>query len=652
MTVDEYVKKIVPYFLDQERDVLKPLESGEYTELVQLIDRAIDEYPNDCAFWFWRGWALQFFSGSHEPLSQHWDFELIEDAYMRVVELDSERTEAYFMLAYLYWDSARRAKTAQTGSQPDVPEPDLDPEIASFHEARRQWIRFRDNDGVSRIMHVDWMLYPFQARAWSELLKRMLADIVAPEDLMVVYLSWGYHWLDCEYGADDPHKRREAYERARWAFAQGAALADDEHTYGMRLDCRYLYARLQSAKYGGDPVVGLRAWLAYIELAVECGRKYGTATPPVPCYNGNNTDYTEDEIERFWNQNPSLEGRNEPLDIIMRLEALGALDLSKPGNGKLKWYLGRRFDSRRELDKAEYYLAAAQHELPSESDLIQQWASVLKKQGKTKERTAVLRLLPDNSPVGQLVRELAEENRSLHDFEELMVEIRQMRITEPEITPDQAMRRKCAADLPGTWPLLSTQMQDLIVTGEVMHSSLQQNPVPDYSSLIIHWGKVTETLLRDAVLAPFACYLNKTGHRNGVLVCYPLESGKFKSAQIEPLAGAKSWAERFMALKAHEMTALLYAARNNGANHIYHSFLAELKLSPQQIAVWLNLVPDQVEWIRERRNGAAHGEQRYILSDALDVRSILFTGGLIAQIGILLRHSEKAGRRSERPIGG
>ena len=47
--------------------------------------------------------------------------------------------------------------------------------------------------------------------------------------------------------------------------------------------------------------------------------------------------------------------------------------------------------------------------------------------------------------------------------------------------------------------------------------------------------------------------------------------------------------------------------------------------------------------IRILRNEAAHGRQRFMLSDALDVRGILFTRGLIADMAFLLERAASAG---------
>jgi hypothetical protein len=51
---------------------------------------------------------------------------LIEDAYERVVELDSRRIEAHFMLTYLYWDSVNRFKASQPGGQAKLDEQNLE----------------------------------------------------------------------------------------------------------------------------------------------------------------------------------------------------------------------------------------------------------------------------------------------------------------------------------------------------------------------------------------------------------------------------------------------------------------------------------------------------------------------------------------------
>jgi hypothetical protein len=307
MTAGEYVQQLGPYFWDKQHDVLTQLPSEEFDNLRRKLDQAIDEHYDDCTFWFWKGWALQFYGSAATADSQHPGFEEIEDAYSHVLELASDRVEAYFMLAYLYWDSAKRAKIAAMRAQPDAPQPEFDPEIVDFGAGRQQWQQFHEQGGISMIMHVDWALYPFQAREWSKLLERMLYDIVPAEDRLEVYLSWGYHWLDCDYGAENSEKRNEAYAQARWAFGRGAATRETEHTCGIKLDCQYLLAKLHASKFGGDPLLGLQAWLKYGELAVEYGKKYYNGIQIALRSGGNNTSYEADDIAEFWKANQSLE---------------------------------------------------------------------------------------------------------------------------------------------------------------------------------------------------------------------------------------------------------------------------------------------------------------------------------------------------------
>ena len=221
MTPDDYYNQIVPdYFLDEQHDVLKSLPQDEYTHLIGLIEQAIDEYPDDCAFWFWKGWALQFYSGDHEGLPRHPHFELIEDAYERVVELDSRRIEAHFMLTYLYWDSAKRFNVSHPDYTPTTDEQEHTLEIVDFEEARRQMNLFLRGDSSSMMQGEEWRLYPFEIPAWSVLLKRMINDVVGVVWLPVLYLEWGWGWE--HRGAYDQlqdAQRLEAFREARGRHA-------------------------------------------------------------------------------------------------------------------------------------------------------------------------------------------------------------------------------------------------------------------------------------------------------------------------------------------------------------------------------------------------------------------------------------------------
>jgi len=706
MTPDDYYNQIVPdYFLDEQHDVLKPLPQNEYSYLIGLIEQAIDEYPDDCAFWFWKGWALQFYSGNHEGLPRHPHFELIEDAFERVLKLDSDRIEAHFMLAYLYWDSYRRFKAHQPEGVFASNEPNLDQESRSIDAAREQWSSFLSGGLCYDLMSNDrFRLYPFEVRAWSVLLRQMLADVDNALFLPVLYFAWGEGWLSYareQETAQDNERRRDAYEQARWAFSMGATTKNDDPDCPIHVDCQIGLARLYSVSYGADPVRGIAEWRRFAELAVEAQQELRPSLrgSELTAYNV----YSVRDFVDYLYENQSLVERPETLDVILQLESIGWFDLSSQGNGKLQWFSGRCYLHRREWDKAEHYLSFACQEMPLEPDLTLQLATAKDEQGKFDESLRLLRTLSGQTQRDLIIRRLAERDLArsevLRSVERLPASIDRLEgkidtvyglvnnlgetlttalqnLQMPNVPPpgqenqdadDFAARvaeavskqfsdiigkqtallndiqRKCQIDLHRIWPLLPPHVQEQLVVAETMNVLFSEYSIPEYGMPIVQWGKITEALLTTSFLAPMLNYLDQIDHTSPFVIVKPPFRDKSQTEDFGPPYRGKKWIQRLDALNFGRSLGLLFAVQQLRDEHAVYGFLKEMKIESGRIDSWLRQVPIHLDAIRVLRNEAAHGRQRFMLSDALEARSILFTHGLIAEMAFLLERAASAG---------
>lgn len=742
MTVEDYVSEIVPYFnpryYDDASDLLTPLEPDEYSKLLSLIERAIGDFPEEPCFWFWRGWALQFFGGNYASLPRHPNFELIEDSYEQVLRLGDksctnefassgaechseekvqEHREAFFMLAYLYWDTIRRGEVAEHGDQSSTDVVKVDLETVSIEVARQLWKSFYDSGGLmdpgglmAYFVGEYFYFYPFSPPVWSILLERMLPDLVDESTLSSVYFLWGYarlrdFWLDRKENQDIENskaKTQYVYEQARRAFAAGAKI-EDPINYS-HLACQAFLARYHSELFFGDPNQGLREY-AQLASMVDIGRQKGYRYLK---YMREGIQYAiADDTEEFFYENPRLVDNPETVAVLEQLKNVGWLQPIAPEgswrDAKLAWYYGRVHFHQRNWTEAEQYLREAYEEMELEPELIQQLAFVLDELGKTEESERLLRTLPGQTVDQLLLRRQAERAvertalvRNIERLpasldriegkidtvyglvnnlgEGLTTAIQQFRM--PEVSPNDRsrldtdeivsriafevgnhfqtviagqktllsnVRRKCQIDLHGIWSTLSPELQEQVVMCETMNVLFTEYSVPGYGALIIQWGKVAELLLNTGFLLPFAHYLDTINHSSSILVDLPEKGDKFRTDQIDFPGNVTSWTARLKNIPYSKSLGLLFAAQRRPAKHVVNDFLQSLGAKSAELDAWLTQVPEHLNLIREYRNNAAHNSNQYYLTDALEVRSVLYSRGLLSQMAWLIKHTSPRG---------
>ncbi|MEI2776447.1 MAG: hypothetical protein V9G19_10845 [Tetrasphaera sp.] len=167
--------------------------------------------------------------------------------------------------------------------------------------------------------------------------------------------------------------------------------------------------------------------------------------------------------------------------------------------------------------------------------------------------------------------------------------------------------------------------------------------IPEYGMPIVQWGKITETLLTASFLAPMANYLDRIHCTSPIVFVKPPFRDKSQTEDFGPPYQGKKWIQCLDALNFSKSLGLLFAVQQLRDKHAVYGFLKDLKIESGRIDAWLVQVPIHLDAIRILRNEAAHGRQRFMLSDALETRSILFTRGLIAEMAFLLERAASAG---------
>lgn len=733
MTINDYISEIVPHFFPEYHsnasDLLAPLEPNEYSELLKLIEQAIEDFPKEPCFWFWRGWALQFFGGDYESLPRHPNFELIEDSYEQVIRLGDksytnefasdgveyhsekkvrEHREAFFMLAYLYWDTIRRGEVVEHGDQSSTDVVEADLETVSIGVARQLWKSFYDSGGLEAYFAWDYFYFhPFAPPVWSILLEQMLPDLVDESTLSSVYFLWGYAWMEElredwkeNYSIKNEAKAQFVFEQARRAFAAGAKI-EDLSAYS-HLACQAYLARYHSERFFGDPNQGLKEY-AQLAQMVDIGRKKGYRYAGHR-YTREGIQYAiADDTEEFFYENPSLVENPQTVAVLEQLKNIGWLypidPKSRWRDTKLAWYYGRAHFHQRNWTEAEQYLREAYEEMKLEPELIQQLALVLDELGRTEESERLLRTLPGQTVAQLLLRRQAERAvertalvrniellpASLDRIEEkidtvyglvnnlgegLTTAVQQFHT--PEVSPNDRsgldideivsrialevgnqfqtiiagqrtllsnVDRKCQIDLHGIWSTLSPELREQVVMAETMNVLFTEYSVPEYGALIIQWGKVAELLLGTGFLLPFTHYLDAINHSSSILVDLPERGDKFRTDQIDFPGNVTSWTARLKNTPYSKSLGLLFAAQRRPAKHVVNDFLQSLGAKSAELDAWLTQVPEHLNLIREYRNNAAHNSRQYYLTDALEVRSVLYSRGLLAQMAWLIKHT-------------
>lgn len=174
-----------------------------------------------------------------------------------------------------------------------------------------------------------------------------------------------------------------------------------------------------------------------------------------------------------------------------------------------------------------------------------------------------------------------------------------------------------------------------------MHILFIQHSIQEYGALITQWGKVAEMLVRIALLNPLGGYLDKIEHKRELVIKTLTPKGILNPFTIERPQYGTTWTKKFTTMSLNEGLGILYAAQPPDEQRIFYQFLEDLQVKPAAVSAWVHQVPGPLNEIRLYRNGATHGKQRYLQDDALSVRHILFAGGLVAQMALLLDHKQE-----------
>src|SRR5690606_2721981 len=109
---------------------------------------------------------------------------------------------------------------------------------------------------------------------------------------------------------------------------------------------------------------------------------------------------------------------------------------------------------------------------------------------------------------------------------------------------------------------------DQIAIGETMHIVFSEQSIPEFGALVVQWGRVIETLVRDGFVSPFASYLDNTGHRSSILIDRPMKRGKFRTEQIDAPMSNETWIEKLKHANYVDIIGILLAGKRSHERHV------------------------------------------------------------------------------------
>lgn len=691
---ETFVRLLSPYFTDYEADLLRPLEKAKHELLLILIDLAIREHPEEPVFWFWQGWALQFFAPDSgydtAHVQPHPHFEWIEHAYKRVLELNEDRIEARFMLTYLHWDHAQRFRVAASHTLVEQPSAPIGTQSVDFAAAREQWelLEFWEFEHI--IWLERWRFYPVEMPTLATLIERIMPDIIDSSYHTLLYRDIGMGWE--AYAAGKPDSERlVAFANARRAYAQGAKSgpSKDNWDWEFYINCIVALVVNNTAAYGGDLDDGVRALRQLAEALKDYNRRHSKLAW---------LDQTDEVLDFVLSHSDlvTVPGVAEAIqDIQASLETKCIEDWQS--NVRLNWFLGRSFLHRGDWQTALPFLAAAHKSSPNDGALITEYALALINAERTHEAAIILHRLPGKTDTEQLMRrmgdELAIQGRILNQLSALPKAIEELKgqvhrvyglvsdlgenltnslrnyemptVTQTtgdeqesdrmatkiadqvsmqfaEMLHDQTtlysnIRQKCENDFYGIWDVLPSELQEEVVTAETMHQLFYEYALQQNAALIIQWGKLAEAMLRIGVLMPAAAYLDENNYSNGLELDFSIPSKRTRKETLTRQSGS-SWRREFERMELNRAIGLLNAVERTGETHVLYRYLSS-QISEKGLRAWLAKVPKQLDAIRRLRNNAVHTTEQYYLTHALEARSILVTYGLLVDLALPLKAS-------------
>jgi tetratricopeptide (TPR) repeat protein len=683
------------YFVESSPiDPRSPLPSDQYARFSLHIEQALESQRTDPRLWFWKGWGHHFFR--QEP-----EFEWAEHAYERAIELDPLFQPAILALAYLHWQTARRRAQvlaaeelalsfeSMTGATDEATVSRLVDQIthinekafksASFDAARSIWRRgsYIDSEGLANEHNRSGDL-----AVWFQLFVEMGDDLdLTAQELSYFYCSFAYDFFNYTGLTEFALEVIQAFEavlrysgpsRERADALAYLALANSEKNHDYP---------------SGNPKKGYR----FLEELVEQydANRENREIVLTSAYE----DFSYFLLD-FFEFNPVFCNSHE-MECIRLFERCRNLGLIDAYYNKLYVYAGHFFyrlgktqEAVAEFEKAyslirqetsDYvwelfgaYVSLGRHEEAAallgnarissiSADVAPTVIAIIQRLNSHAQQAAfVAYMMPKSDELQRdianlqdsLPQMIAELNHQFSSMVESLSDPQKREVSDRTIDDisqalgdrvqgmlrlaplqEENLQGFCESMWPEQWEHFPEELRLAIIEAELLYRLLSDNHRLSPSTVVFQWGKVAEVALKQSLLLPLSEYVS----RNGIGILTTLLKDRRNRVTREEVNIHEQASQKELSLDFRRSIGLLLAAKDD-LHHPVVGLLDELHLDK---AIWLNRIPVLLDTIRLLRNLAAHELGRTTPNDALQVRSFLVTGGLLAHFGDALERSAR-----------
>lgn len=633
------------YFVETEtNDPRQPLSEAQYKQFSDLLNKAIEKTPDDPKLWFWQGWGYQFFRREKE-------FEWAENAYEQALKLKPDFAPAIIALTYLHWQTAlRKAKQRAfeeinqryniTSGFPEelIGSDEFLKEIkeasqraresASFEEAQKTWRKYGvgqiaggyggqyggsgDFDAETLISEHGDLL---DLHTWYEIFKEMSDDLgLDAEQLVRHYTSFGFIFINYYYPSELSPIIKEVFEAVR--------------RYNGKTPSSYLADALailainntEGAEGNSDSSYGLRLMQELLDLYEENRDNHKVIRV-------NAFESFASFLEDFFELSPVFCSKN-PKDCLALFERAGQLGLLRYPE-VVHLHAGRLYCQTGQYDKAVAQFEFAEKYLPMAHQFHWDYIETLVELRRSDVAARFLQGLPEGSGqnrVVAIVMKLLLALKASDDSVEQWIAVIERRLQQSSKLPTEAdIEKRCQELWTEYWKEFPERLREAIMTAEYTYELMQNGNRWDFSMIGAQWGKVAEIAFQHSFVLPFSQYLDR--HQISEVVTLP--NGKNRPEKAISLIGPDLLPENLLKQKQNELVGFLWAASADH-HHPVIDMLTEMKLDVNH---WTRKVPCLLASVNKLRNQFVHPKESKTFEEVQQLRSILVTKGLLADMG-------------------
>jgi len=632
MADTDLVESLRGYFMETETThPCNALDEDEYSAFRSLLDQALADNPESAQLWFWQGWGYQFFLEEGE-------FEWAEDAYERALAFNPEFAPAVLALSYLYWNTAyqrarqaiidditHRFEVSPDSVYEDFQVSDIGELFKKADVRARAAVSYEAAQTAWRRLDADLIVEGLNEEAdqsgdllvWYRLFVEMSEDLaLSSEELGRIHWNFGYGFFNYLGLSEFDSVVKEAFEAVKRYSGPSRQLAD-----------ALAYLALSNSERNQESPNPRTAY-AFVQQLLDLYQQY-QADPAV--IRTSAYDSYDGFLRDFYAWNPVFSQNNpgQCIALFERSQHLGLIPTKWPSEVRL--WAGHFYYRMGKYEEGIAQFEMAQIQMKGETEFHQDYALSLAKTNRIGEAIGFLDETNNTQhndhveTVLFLLREIQAQNDSR---EELVQTFGQELLKTPKFPTETEIESECRRNWPDYWIAFPESLRRMIVTAEYANRFVTDASLWDFSMLGAQWGKIAEVAYSSAILVPLSSF----AEINGVAeVKALLQNGSSKL-----LARSDLTTKRSRNVDQALYIGLLRAARDD-SSHPVAEMLRKLNLDP---GLWFNRISMQLDTIRRMRNEHAHGVRIAGTEDVDQLRSILVTEGLLANLGQAMLYAQ------------